>query len=293
MNTLCLFSPAKINLFLHITGKRADGYHDLQSVFRALDFGDDLYFECRPRADDKLITLIGADGITKNHDDNLIIKAANALASRYPDHARPTAISINKHIPMGAGLGGGSSNCATTLLGLNELWQLHLSTKELIDIAATLGADCAFFIFADRCQPDAIAEGIGERLTAITLPATRYLLLFPATHMATARFFAHPKLQKNCPTITHLADRGDDFVQHLHPDFTNVFEPLACEHSDKIEQALAYLRTLEPQTASTARMTGTGSTVFLPLPDHIDQKTLNAWQQSAPCPSIVASSIYK
>lgn len=291
MQSLSLFSPAKINLFLHITGKRADGYHDLQSVFRAIDFGDELTFSHNDTATPFVLT--GADHITANPDDNLIIKAAKTLANRYPQHAKPVAINIKKRIPTGAGLGGGSSNCATTLLGLNTLWQLNLSTDELIDIAKGLGADVPFFIFANQQHPDALAEGIGEKLSAILLPNARYLLLFPDTHMATAAFFAHPQLQKNCPPIKELDNRLDDFCQRLHGDFGNVFEPLALDYSQNIANALSFLRTLESQTHSTARMSGTGSTVFLPLPDDIDDQTLTMWQKQAPCNSVISSSIYK
>ena len=185
-NSLTRLSPAKINLFLHITGKRADGYHNLQTVFRLLDWGDYLQFTLTDMIDtpnaaqvntsidqqaaaltQQLISLKGAASITDNVADNLIFKAAKALLAyvisiaQLPHSLHAISITLDKHLPMGAGLGGGSSNAATTLLALNELWQLNLNQDELLKIATTIGADVPIFIFGQ----DAIAMGIGEELT--------------------------------------------------------------------------------------------------------------------------------
>ena len=126
MAELTFFSPAKINLFLHITGRRDDGYHDLQSVFRALDFGDTLTF--RPKTGGDLITLLG-DNLPCEQQDNLIVKAAHLLAKKFPAYASSVSVILDKVIPVGGGLGGGSSNCAMTLIALNQLWGLHLTPK--------------------------------------------------------------------------------------------------------------------------------------------------------------------
>ncbi|MFC0820141.1 4-(cytidine 5'-diphospho)-2-C-methyl-D-erythritol kinase [Moraxella marmotae] len=285
------FSPAKLNLFLHITAKRADGYHNLQSVFRAIDFGDELTFTLAT-AQTPLVTLSGADTLTEHLDDNLIIKAVQLLAKHYPQHAKAVNIHLDKKIPTGAGLGGGSSNAATTLIALNELWHLELSPQTLMALGKTLGADVPFFIFSHANQADAHALGIGDELEPLNLPQARYLLLFPPVHLATAVFFAHPDLPKNCPLIAPIAERYGDYSEQMTAEFCNVFEPIAAQHSSAVKTALDYLRSLEPLTASTARLTGTGSTVFLPIPAHIDDGVLTAWQLSAPCPSIIAESLY-
>lgn len=284
------FSPAKLNLFLHITGRRTDGYHDLQSVFCLIDFGDFLTFnmaENSPNA--PLLTLTGADHLTDNVADNLIHKAVHALAQSHPNHARPLHIHLDKHLPTGAGLGGGSSNCATTLLAVNELWQLHLSTEELIDIGATLGADVPFFIFAHTHGTNAIVEGIGEKLSAIDLPPCEFLLLLPNAHINTAQFFAKHELKRDCILCPHDQLKRMDFYQ-LPSDFGNVFEPLAIDCSPDIAEALSYLHTQEIHTQSTARMTGTGCVVFLPIKkanDNLKHQLID----NAPCPAIIAKQL--
>jgi len=276
-------SPAKINLFLHITGKRADGYHNLQTVFRLLDWGDYLHFTFVDDAAlsiiDKtfdatmlchqLLTLAGADTITSSIDDNLIFKAARALlafalqANRLPKQLQSVQITLDKHLPMGAGLGGGSSNAATTLLVLNEIWQLNITKNELIKIAATIGADVPIFIFGQ----DAIAMGIGEELTAIDLPEQQYLVLTPNAHVNTAKLFAHPKLQRDIAplSIATIKNHPNDYVQHLNTPYQNVFSHVVSSIAPAVDAALRYLQGLESQALGTARMTGSGSALFLRL----------------------------
>lgn len=296
MTQLQLFSPAKINLFLHIIGRRKDGYHNLQSVFRAIDFGDYMTFCCSSNTpiahDDDLIQLSGGEHLTPSIQDNLIFKAAQALYQRYPSHACKVQITLDKHIPTGAGLGGGSSNCATTLIAINQLWQLNLSCDELISIGKTLGADVAFFIFSYFHRADALAEGIGDKLHHLKLPKTKYLLLFPDEHISTADFFGHSQLQKNHPTYHDILHRTQEYCHQLSPNFCNVFEPLALQFSQNIANAFNFLKSLEKYTDTTSRMSGTGSTVFLPLPPTLDTDMLNSWQQSAPCSSVIVYSIY-
>lgn len=313
---LSLLAPAKINLFLHITGKRADGYHDLQTLFRLVNWGDTLHFcpidndsgdmTCddvarretnRPLLASDLIELIGAEHITDHAADNLIIKAAQALIDTLLDSgafkhqavtAPPSAltqvrISVDKVIPMGAGLGGGSSNAATTLMALNELWRLGLTQQQLIEIGAKVGADVPIFIFGQ----DAIGEGIGERLTALKLPTQRYLLLFPKAHISTAQLFSHPSLQRNCPYLTQAQIAGDtsSYLWGLQPPYHNVFEPVVSQLSFEVAEALEALHqlahtltdTYQLSSSLSARLTGSGSTVFLPLPPEASDSLIEAW----------------
>ena len=304
-------SPAKINLFLHIIGKRADGYHNLQTVFRLLDWGDYLHFTFVDDAAlciiDKtfdatklchqLLTLSGADTITSSIDDNLIFKAARALlafaihANSLPQRLAPVQITLDKHLPMGAGLGGGSSNAATTLLVLNEIWQLNITKNELIKIGASIGADVPIFIFGR----DAIAMGIGEKLTAIDLPEQEYLVLTPNAHVNTAKLFTHPKLQRDIAplSIATIQNHSNDYVQHLNTPYQNVFTPVVTSLAPAVDAALRYLQGLESQALGTARMTGSGSAVFLPLDASvIDDKALLAkWVNDAPCAGYVVGNL--
>ena len=309
--TITRLSPAKINLFLHIIGKRADGYHNLQTVFRLLDWGDYLHFliadplvSFTPNklltADEichQLLTLTGADAITVSIDDNLIFKAARALlasaieSDKLPASLSPVQVTLDKHLPMGAGLGGGSSNAATTLLTLNEIWQLNFTQNELIKIGTKIGADVPIFIFGQ----DAIATGIGEALTAIDLPEQQYLVLTPDAHVNTAKLFAHPKLQRDIAplSIETIKNQANDYVQHLNVPYHNVFTPVVTSLASAVDEALRYLQGLEIQALGTARMTGSGSAVFLPLDASvIDDKTLLAtWIENAPCAGYVVRSL--
>ena len=304
-------SPAKINLFLHITGRRKDGYHNLQTVFRLLNWGDYLHFAV---ADDaafftieqtvdadtgcqQLLTLTGADSITSRIHDNLIFKAARALLAfamqenRLPRQLPRVTITLDKHLPMGAGLGGGSSNAATTLLALNEIWQLHLHQNELIKIGASIGADVPIFIFGQ----DAIAMGIGEQLTAIDLPQQHYLVLTPNAHVSTAELFAHPQLQRNITalSVATIQNQTNDYVQYLNTPYHNVFTPVVTQLAPAVNEALQYLQHLQAQALGSARMTGSGSAVFLPLDTGvINNKALLAkWIKDAPCPAYLVTSL--
>lgn len=296
-------SPAKINLFLHITGKRADDYHNLQTVFRLLDWGDYLHFSLVEDAvfstidksldADKLchqlLTLSGADTITSSINDNLIFKAARALlafviqADRIPKQLSSVQITLDKHLPMGAGLGGGSSNAATTLMTLNEIWQLNFTQSELIKIGASIGADVPIFIFGQ----DAIAMGIGEELTAINLAEQQYLVLTPNAHVNTAKLFAHPQLQRDITvlSIETIQNQTSDYVQYLNTPYQNVFTPVVTSLAPAVDEALRYLRRLQSQALGTARMTGSGSAVFLPLDASVttDKALLAKWINDAPC----------
>lgn len=293
-------SPAKINLFLHITSKRPDGYHNLQTVFRRINLYDTLTF-CQT---DMLvgnhipIILKNADHIGDIHD-NLIVKAGVALLAFAKMHKNFSENQLNqlpmieiildKKIPMGAGLGGGSSNCATALMSLNDIWQLGFSQTELCQIGATLGADVPIFIFGK----DAIAEGIGEILTPIDLPKQRFLLLMPNEHINTKQLFANPTLQRDCHVFDHdfLQQHYVEFLDNLSPNFGNVFEPVVKNLSNSVKNALDSLALLAKQTQTTPRMTGSGSCVFLPLPMMIDDNIVVDFQQKIDCKSIVVESV--
>ena len=307
--TITRLSPAKINLFLHITAKRADGYHDLQTLFRLLNWGDYLHFLVSDKAKvidsnadldtlcPQLLTLTGADSITHHISDNLIVKAARALltaaiaSNKLPKQLPPVQITLDKQLPMGAGLGGGSSNAATTLLVLNEIWKFNFTRDALLKIGAKIGADVPIFIFGQ----DAIAMGIGDKLTAIDLPAQQYLLLTPDAHVNTAELFAHPKLQRDMTPlpIQTVQSQYDYYGQKLIAPYQNVFMPVVTSLAPAVDQALRYLQGLEKQTNSTARMTGSGSTVFLPLDANItpDNALLAKWIADAPCQGYVVKSL--
>ena len=302
-------SPAKINLFLHITGKRADGYHNLQTVFRLLDWGDYLHFLVSDKVTvidstldirhlcSQLITLAGAEAITSSIEDNLIFKAASALlaaaikSNKLHERLPQVSVTLDKHLPMGAGLGGGSSNAATTLMTLNKIWQLNLTQNELIKIGAKVGADVPIFIFGQ----DAIAMGIGEQLTAIDLPDQQYLILTPAAHVNTAELFAHPKLQRDVSElpIETIKNQSHDYVQYLNTPYQNVFTPIVTSLAPAVNEALRYLQGLESQSLGTERMTGSGSAVFLPLDASIatDKAILAKWIAEAPCAGYMVGSL--
>ena len=309
-------SPAKINLFLYITAKRADGYHDLQTVFRLLNWGDYLHFSVTDKvittldtiADNnsavdinslcgQLLTLVGAEAITTSIEDNLIFKAASALlaaaidSNKLPEQLPQVEVTLDKRLPMGAGLGGGSSNAAITLITLNEIWQLNFTQNELIKIGATIGADVPIFIFGQ----DAIAMGIGEQLTAIDLPDQQYLVLTPDAHVNTAELFAHPKLQRDITalSIEMIKSQSNDYVQHLNTPYHNVFTPVVTSLAPAVDEALRYLQGLEKVALGTARMTGSGSAVFLPLDASIatDKALLAKWINDAPCTGCVVGSL--
>ncbi len=307
--TITRLSPAKINLFLHITGKRSDGYHDLQTVFRLLNWGDYLHFLVSDKATviDKiadvdclcrqLLLLHGADRITSHLEDNLIFKAAHALlaaaiaSNKLPKQLPQIKIRLDKHLPMGAGLGGGSSNAATTLMTLNEMWQFNFNRDELIKIGTEIGADVPIFIFGQ----DAIAMGIGEQLTTIDLPAQQYLILTPAAHVNTAELFAHPNLRRDIALllIETIKNQSNDYMQYLNTPYRNVFTPVVTSLAPAVDTALRYLQGLEKISCGTARMTGSGSTVFLPLDTSVasDKVLLAKWIEDAPCKAYVVGSL--
>ena len=234
-------SPAKLNLFLHVTGHRPDGYHSLQTVFQLLNWGDDMRFEGRAEPG---VTLSGdTDDIAP--EQNLIVKAAEALGQ--PE--RGAFIHIHKRIPRGGGLGGGSSNAATTLLALNRLWELGLELDALQRLAAPLGADVPVFVMGQS----AWAEGVGEVLSALALPKRWFVIAQPDCTVSTAEIFADPALTRHSPPITVQAF----FSGAGHNDLQDVVLPRYPE----VQQAWEWLH----QESPTAKMTGSGACVFAAL----------------------------
>ena len=245
MISLTLPSPAKLNLFLHIVGRRQDGYHELQTLFQFLDHGDDLTFTLTPNQPG--VRLAGSmAGVADN--DNLILRSARALAEWATDNPPGVTISVTKRLPMGGGLGGGSSNAATTLLGLNHLWQLGLGEEELAAIGLRLGADVPVFVrgFA------AFGEGVGERLQPASPPEDWFLVLKPACDINTGKIFSEQGLTRDTPRIK-IAPAFEGDASRYRNDCEDVVRKLYPE----VNRSLDWLAQFGP-----ARLTGTGACIF-------------------------------
>ncbi|EED35580.1 4-(cytidine 5'-diphospho)-2-C-methyl-D-erythritol kinase [Luminiphilus syltensis NOR5-1B] len=236
-----VLSPAKINLFLHITGRRPDGYHTLQTVFQLLDWGDTMRFS--PRAEPGVVLKHPMPGVAESN--NLILRAAALLLESYGGSESGAVIDIEKRLPMGGGLGGGSSNAATTLIALNTLWNLGASVSELAEIGLRLGADVPVFVRGYS----AWAEGLGEILTPLTLPPRWFVVAIPKAEVQTAEIFRHPGLTRNTKPITMSAL----FAGQVRNDL----EPVVVEHYSAVRNALNWLSNSAP-----AMMTGSGACVF-------------------------------
>lgn len=253
MTTLQLPSPAKLNLFLHITGRRDDGYHNLQTLFQLLDYGDTLSLSAAPGG----ITLNpGIDGVSL--EDNLIYRAAQLLRTTTGCNAG-ARIRIDKRLPMGGGIGGGSSNAATTLVGLNHLWQTGLSLDQLAELGSQLGADVPVFVHGKS----AWAEGVGERLTPMEIPPRWYLVLAPKCHVSTARIFSHKDLTRDTLAITVPA--------FLEKGGKNDCQPLVESLFPQVRDAVDWLNQYSP-----AQLTGTGACVFSAFPSKASAERIYA-----------------
>ena len=239
-------APAKLNLFLHVTGRRPDGYHELQTVFQLIDFADSLDFETRT---DGEIRRVGGPAEVPAGDD-LCVRAARKLQAACGIERRGVDIRLEKRIPIRGGLGGGSSDAATTLVALNEIWGLRLAPSLLAELGLSLGADVPVFVLGRT----AWGEGIGERLTALELPERHFAVVFPGVGIPTADVFQAPELTRKTPETTI---RG-----FLKAGGRNDCEPVVAGRSPEVRRALAWLAA-----RGEARMTGTGSCVFASFAD--------------------------
>ena len=270
-SALGLPAPAKLNLFLHVTGRRADGYHTLQTVFQLIDLADWLDFE---RRDDGRIVREG--DLPWNEANDLPVRAATALKEATGCRLG-ASVRVTKNIPPGSGMGGGSSDAATTLLALNRLWGLRLPRSDLAAIALPLGADVPFFLHGGN----AFADGVGEQLQDVVTPAAWYAVVWPQVHVSTREIFADSGLTRNTKP-TKIADFSAA-AGHLPSTLVGVndLEPVARRRFPDIEQALGALEHHGP-----ARMTGSGSAVFAPMATESQARTavaecLPKWQRWA------------
>ncbi|MCW8854396.1 MAG: 4-(cytidine 5'-diphospho)-2-C-methyl-D-erythritol kinase [Gammaproteobacteria bacterium] len=239
-------APAKLNLFLHITGQRDDGYHLLQSVFQFLDYSDRLSFDIRNDAEIHRVTDIA--GVDEASD--LTVRAATLL-QQTANIKQGVNIHIDKNLPMGGGVGGGSSDAATTLVALNYLWNAGLSLNQLAQLGLQLGADVPVFVKGEA----AFAEGVGEQLQAIELAEPWFLVVKPPVHVSTAEIFSDPQLTRNCPAIK-ICDLRAGAISSA--DLSNVCEPVAISYYPEIGEVIDALHQY-----GQARMTGTGACVFV------------------------------
>ncbi|HBU86756.1 4-(cytidine 5'-diphospho)-2-C-methyl-D-erythritol kinase [Acinetobacter oleivorans] len=260
-------SPAKLNLFLHITGRRENGYHELQTIFQLIDLYDWMIFT--PTLDEQ----IEIDGLSEvRPEENLIYRAAQILRP----HAKKFCglhIKIEKNIPMGAGLGGGSSNAATTLIVLNQLWECGLNQEQLADYGVKLGADVPIFIYGKN----AWAEGIGEHLSFIDLDQKQFIILKPDCFISTQLLFSQKTLTRDSKNTKFCA-------YQLEPsNFGNNFEPLARQLYPEVEEAMRYLDQF-----GQAKLTGTGACVFIEVTNEMNiDEILN----HSPCKSYLVNSL--
>lgn len=244
MKKLNLPSPAKLNLFLHILGRRPDGYHELQTLFQFLEYGDTITLT--PRTDSRIELEQSIPGVAD--EDNLAIRAARQLAGSTDSPVTGVSIAIDKKLPMGGGLGGGSSNAATTLLGLNHLWGLNRSLDELAELGLALGADVPVFVHGHA----AWGEGVGERLTEANPPEDWFVVIKPPCDISTAEIFSQQGLTRDTPGIK-IAPAFEGDASRYRNDCEDVVRRLYPE----VHQGLEWLAQFGP-----ARLTGTGACIF-------------------------------
>nr|WP_282562599.1 4-(cytidine 5'-diphospho)-2-C-methyl-D-erythritol kinase [Marinobacter panjinensis] len=241
---MALPSPAKLNLFLHILGRRPDGYHELQTLFQFLDYGDTITLT--PRTDDRIVLEQSVPGVPD--EDNLVLRAARQLAATANNEVAGVSIAIDKILPMGGGLGGGSSNAATTLLGLNHLWGLDRSLDELAELGLALGADVPVFVRGHS----AWGEGVGERLTDANPPEDWFVVIKPPCDISTKEIFSEQGLTRDTPGIK-IAPAFEGDASRYRNDCEDVVRRLYPE----VHQSLEWLAQFGP-----ARLTGTGACIF-------------------------------
>ena len=264
--SLTLRSPAKLNLFLHIVGRRADGYHLLQSVFQLIDWCDTIHLKLIPQNEIRRIDPIA--GVEPEND--LVVRAAKLLKD-FCQIESGVEIGLQKEIPMGAGMGGGSSDAATTLIGLNTLWNLKLNQKTLCELGLQLGADVPFFIFGKN----AFVEGIGEQIQEIDLETRDFLVIFPNQGIPTISIFQDPEL-----TLNHGQITIDGFLASPWSDLSNDCQAVAMRICPEVKQALDWISQAVP--GSEPRMSGSGSSVFTVLDSKTNVAKLENLLQNLP-----------
>ena len=259
-----LLAPAKLNLMLHIVGRRDDGYHELQTLFQLLDYADQLDFYPAPATQTQLLDVHMSGPLASTQDlmalpleDNIVYRAAQALyhaglaRGKAPASMQKFVVHLHKKIPSGGGLGGGSSNAAATLIALNHLWDLSFSISALANIGLGLGADVPVFVHARN----AWAQGVGEDLTFVDLATQYFLVLHPGCQVATGRVFQHPNLTRSSPKITMRTA--------LEQGGENACQALVCHLYPEVKLALDLLTQISlANQGSPARLTGTGACVF-------------------------------
>ncbi|MFT7185961.1 MAG: 4-diphosphocytidyl-2-C-methyl-D-erythritol kinase [Pseudohongiellaceae bacterium] len=256
--TLSLISPAKLNLFLHINGQRPNGYHELQTVFQILDRGDTLHFELTESPEIKISPIFKDIPL----ENNLVYRAAKLLqdtepylknTSSYKGINKGAKIHLEKTLPLGGGIGGGSSNAATTLLALNQLWELDFTLPELAAFGASLGADVPVFVHGKS----AWAEGIGDVITPILLPESWFVIITPDCHVSTAEIFSNERLTRDTPKMRIAAALEGQATNHFYNGFTNDCESLVLTLYPQIQKAISLLNKF-----GKGRLTGTGACCF-------------------------------
>ena len=256
-------APAKLNLFLHVVGRRADGYHELQTVFRFLDYGDEL--EITPRTDGQIVLVEPLPGVPQERD--LCWRAARLLQA-HTGCGLGADIRLIKRLPMGGGLGGGSSDAATVLMALNRIWGLGLSREALQGLGLQLGADVPVFIYGQT----AFAEGVGEVFQPLALLPATYVVLIPPVEVSTQAVFLHPELTRDTPRLT-IAPLMDGACQD---DKThNDLEPLVARLYPEVAVALVWLGQ-----HGAARMTGSGACCFAAFASHEEAERVFAKRPS-------------
>jgi 4-diphosphocytidyl-2-C-methyl-D-erythritol kinase len=257
-------APAKLNLFLHITGRLPNGYHALQTVFQLVDWGDRLHFALRE--DGAIRRKTDVPGVPE--DTDLVVRAASLLKA-HTGTPWGVDIEIDKRLPMGAGLGGGSSDAATTLLALNRLWKLALSRETLMALGLKLGADVPFFVFGKN----AFAEGVGEALQAVALPPRAFLIVTPNVHVPTAAIFSDEWLTRDSNTVTITDFLAQQSCDARWPDSfgRNDMQSVVVRKYAEVAQVLEWFQNVAP-----ARMTGSGSSVFAAFPSVAEAEAAQA-----------------
>jgi 4-diphosphocytidyl-2-C-methyl-D-erythritol kinase len=254
-------APAKLNLMLRVVGRRSDGYHLLQTVFRFIDYGDELRF--RVRADGAIVRANDVPGVPPV--DDLCVRAAKAL-QQASGTSLGADILLEKRLPLGGGLGGGSSDAATTLLGLNHQWKTGFSRVQLLDLAVKLGADVPVFVFGEN----ALAEGIGEQLQALDLPPAWYAVLCPPVAVSTAAVFSHPELKRDSQKVTIQG-----FTDSASGIIVNDLQPLVVQQYPEVARHLAWLTNVAVRSTAgpnKALMTGSGACVFAPFCNEVEAR---------------------